>query len=93
MSPIKKPAKLGAGPGRPKGSQNKVTRSVKEAITEAFDKLGGVPSLVTWGKDNPNEFYGLWGRLAPREIHADVTVKLTPEERAKRIAALLGGLK
>ena len=79
--------------GRQKGVPNRVTTSVKQAITEAFDELGGVPSLVAWGKKNPNEFYGLWGRLAPREVHADVTVKLSPEERARRVAQILGVAK
>ena len=79
--------------GRQKGVPNRVTTSVKQAITEAFDELGGVPSLVAWGKRNPNEFYGLWGRLAPREVHADVTVKLSPEERARRVAQILGVAK
>jgi hypothetical protein len=79
--------------GRQKGVPNRVTTSVKQAITDAFDELGGVPSLVAWGKKNPNEFYGLWGRLAPREVHADVTVKLSPEERARRVAQILGVAK
>lgn len=57
-----------AGKGRPKGSVNKVTASIKAAITEAFDKLGGVPSLVEWGQEHPTEFYALWGRLAPKEV-------------------------
>ena len=79
--------------GRQKGVPNRVTTSVKQAITDAFDELGGVPSLVAWGKKNPNEFYGLWGRLAPREVHADVTVKLSPEERARRVAQIRGVAK
>lgn len=62
-----------AGKGRKKGVPNKITRSVKEAIVAAFDDLGGVPSLVGWGKKNPSEFYGLWGRLAPREVNAEIT--------------------
>lgn len=57
--------------GRQKGTPNKLTASIKEAIREAFDDLGGVPSLVKWGKQNPDAFYPLWARLAPSEI--DVT--------------------
>lgn len=57
-----------AGKGRPKGSPNKTTASIKAAITEAFEQLGGVPALVKWGKANPGEFYKLWGRLAPQEV-------------------------
>lgn len=54
--------------GRRPGSPNKVTASIKQAITEAFGKLGGVPALVRWGEQNPDGFYALWGRLAPREV-------------------------
>ena len=57
-----------AGKGRIKGVPNKVTASIKSAISEAFDKLGGVPSLVRWGESNPDDFYALWGRLAPKEV-------------------------
>jgi hypothetical protein len=69
--PVTKTGGIGkgqAGPGRPKGLPNKVTASIKSAISEAFDKLGGVPSLVRWGESNPDDFYALWGRLAPKEV-------------------------
>ena len=47
---------------------NKVTASIRAALVAAFDKLGGVKSLVAWGKENPSEFYKLWGRMAPQEV-------------------------
>ena len=56
------------GPGRPKGVPNKVTTSVRDAIIEAFDKMGGVPALVRWAKANPTDFYKLWTRLLPIQI-------------------------
>jgi hypothetical protein len=61
-----------AGKGRPKGSVNKTTASVKAALMEAFDKRGGVKALIEWANDQPTEFYKLWGRLAPTEVQADV---------------------
>ena len=57
-----------AGKGRVKGVPNKVTASIRQALVNAFEKLGGVRSLVAWGKANPNEFYKLWGRMAPTEV-------------------------
>lgn len=57
-----------AGKGRPKGTPNKTTASIKAALSEAFEKLGGVRSLVAWGTDNPSDFYKLWGRMAPQEM-------------------------
>lgn len=64
------------GPGRPKGLQNKFTRSVKEAFGEAFAKLQEDPdahyALAVWGKDNPKEFYQLASKLIPTELDATV---------------------
>ncbi len=60
-----------AGKGRPKGSVNKTTASVKAALTEAFERRGGVPSLLRWADENPTAFYALWGRMLPTEV--DVT--------------------
>lgn len=56
------------GSGRPKGTANKVTTSVKQALIEAFDQMGGIPSLVRWGRQNPTDFYKLWSRLLPIQI-------------------------
>lgn len=54
--------------GRKKGSLNKTTASVKAALSEAFDKRGGVPALLTWAKDNETEFYRLWSKMIPVEV-------------------------
>ena len=57
-----------AGKGRAKGTPNKTTASVKAALVEAFDKMGGVPSLVRWAKQNETEFYKLWTKMLPTEV-------------------------
>lgn len=54
--------------GRRKGTPNRSTAAVKAALLEAFEKLGGAPSLVLWGKKNPTEFYKLWAKLLPLEV-------------------------
>jgi len=84
-----------AGKGRVKGVPNKTTVAVKAALIEAFENLGGVPSLVTWGEENRTEFYKLWAKLLPTEVtgpdggpipvQANVLAAvalLTPDERA-----------
>ncbi len=53
--------------GRKKGAANKLTTTVKAALTEAFDKKGGVPALLAWAEQEPTAFYGLWGRMLPQE--------------------------
>lgn len=77
--------------GRQRGSQNRVTLSVKQALLQAFEEKGGVPALLDWAEKEPGQFYNLWGRLAPREVNAEVNVAmLTPDERRQRLLALLG---
>lgn len=72
MTPPKSPkqgANRGnAGRGRPKGSRNKTTASVKEALTRAFDEMGGWEELQRWGKNNQAAFYGLWAKMLPTEV-------------------------
>ncbi|MGI9141557.1 MAG: hypothetical protein ACR2IJ_00045 [Fluviibacter sp.] len=55
--------------GRKKGTPNKTTTSVKSALLDAFDRLGGVESLVQWGADNPTQFYQVWSKILPQEVH------------------------
>ena len=41
---------------------------MKEALLEAFEKLGGLDGLVKWGEDNRTEFYKLWVKLLPAQL-------------------------
>lgn len=65
------------GPGRPKGSQNKLTRSAREAFLYAFEAIGGMDALAKWAKANPAEFYRLYGRLIPTEQNITAAVAET----------------
>ena len=69
--PKQGPNRGNAGKGRPKGSLNRSTASVKAALLEAFEGTGGVKSLIAWGKENQTEFYKLLGRLIPVEVTGD----------------------
>lgn len=53
--------------GRKSGSQNKLTKSAREAYQIAFDTIGGAQSLSTWAEANKTEFYKLYARLIPVE--------------------------
>ena len=73
MAEVAKTSNRGSAPGerrggRQKGTPNKLTASVKAALVAAFDQLGGVDSLVKWGKKNPGAFYPLWAKMLPTEI-------------------------
>lgn len=63
--------------GRVKGTPNKVHSSVKNAVIETFNNLGGVEHMTDWAKLNPNEYYKLAARLIPTEIQAELTGNLT----------------
>jgi hypothetical protein len=64
--------------GRKKGQPNKVTATAKEALTLAFQGIGGVPALTEWGRDNPTEFYKLWAKLLPQEIKGEFSGGTVP---------------
>lgn len=76
-STIQKPADRrlppNAGKGRKKGVPNKTTASVQAALTEAFDRRGGVDALIAWAEQDPTEFYKLWGKLIPKDIKAELS--------------------
>lgn len=72
--------------GRTKGTPNRNTAAIREALTETFDRLGGVEALTAWGRENPNCFYALWAKLLPREIKADVDASVT-SNLAERLEA------
>lgn len=58
------------GSGRKAGTQNKLTRSIKEAFEATFAELQGQSgvSLEDWAKANPTEFYKLSARLMPAAV-------------------------
>jgi hypothetical protein len=68
------------GPGRPKGLQNKFTRTVKVAFEEAFKDLQEDESdpahLKRWARANPTQFYQIASKLIPAELNANVTGNL-----------------
>ena len=57
-----------AGPGRPKGSVNKVTGALKDMILQALADAGGVSYLVEQSTKNPTAFLTLVGRVLPLQV-------------------------
>jgi hypothetical protein len=54
--------------GRAKGTQNKLTVSIRDAIEHAFDELGGAGYLVHVGRSDPRTFCALLSKLLPTKL-------------------------
>lgn len=52
--------------GRPKGSQNKITRAVKDVISSVADSLGGELRLVQWVMQDPANEKAFWTQIYPK---------------------------
>lgn len=78
--------------GRPKGATNLATRSVKQALQMAFDGIGGVESLQGWAKQNKTEFYKIWSKMLPTDVHFKDVSTMTTKQLKEEATALLGEL-
>ena len=56
--------------GRKKGIPNKFTGDLREAIMNAFTKVGGEDYLVKVARQNPQVFCALLARILPLQLQA-----------------------
>lgn len=61
------------GPGRPKGVPNKTTTLAKQAILDAFDKLGGTDALVKWAQTDDDHLKAFYTQIWPKVLPLQVT--------------------
>lgn len=54
--------------GRQKGTVNKLTVSIRDAIEHAFTELGGMSYLVHVGRSDPRTFCALLSKLLPTKL-------------------------
>lgn len=68
-------------PGRPKGTQNHLTKTVKETVLAVFNQIQTNPKvkLSQFAIDHPRDFYAIAAKLIPTEISGkiDNEIKLT----------------
>ena len=66
--------------GKPPGTLNKLTKTVKETVLAVFNELQGEEknSLKAFAVKNPRDFYQIAAKLIPTEISADV--KMTVDQ-------------
>lgn len=75
------------GPGRPKGSKNRVTKAVKDALRASLESGEGAEAFfLSLKRDDPKTYAGLVGKLIPNEVVADVKTESTV-----RVIDLTGG--
>ena len=67
--------KIKLGPGRPRGSKNKLT-NIKDEFLFAYEVIGGLGGLTARAKkeENRTKFYEMLTKLFPREIKAEVNI-------------------
>lgn len=67
--------------GREKGTPNKVTGTLKEAILRAADEAGGSGGVVEYltlqAHENPAAFMGLLGKVLPMQVAHSGEVPVT----------------
>ena len=64
------------GPGRPRGSVNKYTKTVKEALLQSFQNQGGVEFWDKLAKQDPRLFAQCLTRLIPAEVNAEMNANV-----------------
>lgn len=80
-----------AGPGRPKGSVNKTTALLKDAILKAAEAAGGggedglVNYLTEQAKETPAAFMTLLGKVLPMQVVGDEENPLQHIVRIERV--------
>lgn len=74
MEAPKNTGRFGKGnPGKPKGALSKTTKTAKEAIAIAAEKLGGADRLVKWAQEDPANERVFWGNIYPKLLPLQVT--------------------
>jgi len=79
------------GPGRPKGSLNKIGLQAKENVVTVFSRLGGTDAMLRWARRNKTEFYRMYARLIPNYVQAQVEIKDASELSDGELVGIITG--
>ena len=79
----------GSRKGRPPGALNKMTQTVRDAIAQAAEGLGGPAGLIAWvQKDKKNEFAfwtSIYPKLLPLQLRGDAANPIQIVHRMERL--------
>jgi hypothetical protein len=81
------------GPGRPKGSRNKLGEAFLEALCDDF-KEHGVQAIIDMRQESPKDYVKVVASTLPSQLNVKVSEwdELTDEQLDRRIASLLSQL-
>ena len=69
-----KTGQFGKGnPGKPKGAIHKTTKTAKDAIALAAERLGGVDRLVAWAQEDEMNERSFWVTIYPKLLPLQVS--------------------
>lgn len=67
--------------GRTKGTPNKNTAAIKDAIVEAFEQAGGVAYLLNVAQTDPKTFCQLIGKVIPLQVEGSgITITIARDD-------------
>jgi hypothetical protein len=71
---VGKPFEKG-NPGKKKGTQNKLTKTVKQTVLSVFNAIQKDPkhNLTAFAKKYPRDFYQIAAKLIPTEVKGNMT--------------------
>jgi hypothetical protein len=73
--------------GRKRGTPNKVTVRLKDALEASFVAVGGQTYLEALAKDDPRTYVTLLGKILPSEIAGSLDVNVTHEDALAALGA------
>ena len=73
------PVKRKKAGGRQKGTPNKITKTIREAILESFENLGGSEYLERMARIEPVAYMTLLGKVLPTQLTGLDDTDLVPD--------------
>jgi hypothetical protein len=93
--------------GRKKGSKNRINKDIRSVFHQVYEEIGsnrlseetgepmtGHEAMVDWARNNPTEFYRLYGKMIPtreeqpEDMHEDFIDDLVLEDEIKHVEAI-----
>ena len=75
------------GPGRPKGSKNKLSRLAKDTISEVYERLGGIEAHIAFLKSNKRALERFYNDVYPKLMRLKPEIEMDNKEISGEINA------